>query len=122
MSTQSSAGPSSGMSSTSSSHDLQTQIQNAFQQQGLSGVMVNVTDSAIELTGTVLSNRDRTTAKRIAQSYAGNRKVTDNLTVSGGGASPSSGGVGVSPSPNNSGGGQYSQPECRQQQHQHSAS
>ena len=100
------------MSSASSSADLQTQILNAFQQQGLSGVMVNVTDSAIELTGTVPSSRDRTTAKRIAQSYAGNRKVTDNLTVSGGGASPSSSGVGVTPSPNNSGPGNTPNPNA----------
>jgi hypothetical protein len=92
---------------------MQTHIQTALQQQGLSGVMVNVTDTSIELSGTVPSSKDRTTAKRIVQSYAGNRKVTDNLTVSGSGSpSSSSSGVGTSPSPNNSGPGNTPNPNA----------
>jgi hypothetical protein len=63
---------------------LQSQIQSSFQQQsGLSGVMVNVTDSGISLSGTVETGKEKQTAKRIAQSYAGSRKVEDNITVSG---------------------------------------
>lgn len=45
-------------------------------------VSVSVTDSAIDLNGTVGSGKEKITAKRIAQSYAGNRKVTDHLTIS----------------------------------------
>jgi osmotically-inducible protein OsmY len=44
---------------------------------------VNVTDSTIELSGTVPTGKEKQTAKRIAQSYAGNRKVIDRLTVTG---------------------------------------
>jgi hypothetical protein len=45
-------------------------------------VNVSVTDTAIDLNGTVGSGKEKITAKRIAQSYAGNRKVTDHLTIS----------------------------------------
>jgi hypothetical protein len=45
--------------------------------------MVNVTDSGISLSGTVETGKEKQTAKRIAQSYAGSRKVEDNITVSG---------------------------------------
>jgi hypothetical protein len=63
---------------------LQSQIQSSFQQQsGLSGVMVNVTDNSISLSGTVETGKEKQTAKRIAQSYAGSRKVEDNITVTG---------------------------------------
>jgi hypothetical protein len=63
---------------------LQTQIQSSFQQQsGLSGVMVNVTDNSISLSGSVETGKEKQTAKRIAQSYAGSRKVEDNITVTG---------------------------------------
>ena len=37
--------------------------------------------------GTVATGKEKQTAKRIAQSYAGNRKVKDHLTVSGQGSS-----------------------------------
>ena len=46
-------------------------------------INVNVTDTEIDLSGTVASGKEKQTAKRIAQSYAGNRKVKDHLTVSG---------------------------------------
>ncbi len=50
--------------------------------------MVNVTDSNIELTGNVETGKERATAKRIAQSFAGNRKVVDKLNVLGKGGNP----------------------------------
>jgi len=63
---------------------LQSQIQSSFQQQsGLSGVIVNVTDNSVSLSGTVETGKEKQTAKRIAQSYAGSRKVEDNITVTG---------------------------------------
>lgn len=71
---------------------LQGQIQQALQNETtLSNdkVSVNVTDTEIELTGTVATGKDKQTAKRIAQSYAGNRKVVDHLKVTGKGKSSS---------------------------------
>ena len=94
----SSAPVSSGSMSSASAGEMQTQIQTALQQQGLSGVMVNVTDTSIDLSGTVPSGKDRTTAMRVAQSYAANRRVTDHLTVSGPGSPSSSMGTGSSTS------------------------
>ncbi len=46
-------------------------------------VSVNVTSDRIILTGSVPTGKDRQTAKRIAQSYAGGREVVDKLTVTG---------------------------------------
>jgi hypothetical protein len=46
-------------------------------------VNVNVTEDTIDLSGTVMTGKEKQTAKRIAQSYAGNRKVKDHLTVTG---------------------------------------
>ena len=62
---------------------------------------MNVTDDSIELNGTAPSAKDRDEAKRIAQSFAGNRKVVDNLKVSGSGGAAdqsSTGNVGSSDS------------------------
>jgi osmotically-inducible protein OsmY len=42
---------------------------------------VNVTDTTVELTGTAATSKDKQTAKRIAQSYAGNRRLVDHITV-----------------------------------------
>ena len=105
----SSAPVSSGSMSSASAGDMQNQIQTALQQQGLSGVMVNVTDTSIDLSGTVPGAKDRTTAMRVAQSYATNRRVTDHLTVSGPGSPSSSmgtgsstSGAGMAPSPSTS--------------------
>jgi hypothetical protein len=65
---------------------LQTQIQTALKNEPtLSNdtITVNVTDSTVDLSGTASSKKERQTARRIAQSYANNRKVTDHITVSG---------------------------------------
>lgn len=65
---------------------LQGRIQQALQNEptlASSHVSVSVTDSAIELSGTVPSTKDKETAARIAQSFDGNRKLTDKLIVAG---------------------------------------
>jgi len=66
--------------------DLQSQIQNALRNEptlSSDNINVNVTDDTINLSGTVATGKEKQTAKRIAQSYAGNRKVKEHLTVSG---------------------------------------
>ncbi len=79
------------------SNELKSQLDSAFQSEPtLSGssIQTNVTDTTVELSGTVPTGKEKITAKRIAQSYSGNRKVVDRLTVTGrGGSSPQ-------PSPN----------------------
>jgi osmotically-inducible protein OsmY len=46
-------------------------------------VMVNVSDQGIEVTGNVDTGKEKLTAMRIAQSYAGNFKVVDRVTLAG---------------------------------------
>ncbi len=68
------------------SSELKSQLDNAYQSEPtLSGanIQTNVTDTTVELSGTVPTGKEKTTAKRIAQSYSGNRKVVDRLTVTG---------------------------------------
>ena len=65
---------------------LQGQIQQALlNEASLKGshVSVNVTDSAIQLSGTVASGKDKQTAERIAESFNGNRNFEDKLVVAG---------------------------------------
>lgn len=69
-----------------SDSDLQCQIQNALSKEPtLSGDSVNVTVSAesIDISGNVATSREKQTATRIVQSYAGNKRVVSHLTVSG---------------------------------------
>jgi osmotically-inducible protein OsmY len=66
--------------------DLQNQIQNALSKEPtLSGDTVNITVSAndIEMNGSVATAREKQTATRIVQSYAGNKKVVSHLTITG---------------------------------------
>jgi hypothetical protein len=66
--------------------DLQGQIQNALSKEPtLTGANphVTVTGDTIELTGSVGTNKDKITASRIVQSYAGSKKLVNNLTVTG---------------------------------------
>jgi len=66
--------------------DLQPQIQRALQSEptlSSSSVTVTVTGDTIELSGSVPTGKEKQTAKRIAQSFAGNRKVVDRITVTG---------------------------------------
>jgi osmotically-inducible protein OsmY len=75
-----------------SDSDLQREIQNALSKEPtLSGDTVNVTVSGdnIETTGSVNSAKEKLTASRIVQSFAGNRKVVNHITV-GHGTSPAS--------------------------------
>jgi|SRR5579859_5902088 len=78
-----------GATAAAAGGDIQMQIQNALQKEPTlsnDNLTVSVTDDAIELNGTVASSKEKQTAKRIAQSYAGNRKVKEHLTVSGQGS------------------------------------
>ena len=73
-------------SNIADSASLKGQLDQAYQSEpSLSGssIQVDVTDSAIQLTGSVPTGKEKTTAKRIAQSYAGNRRVVEKLTVTG---------------------------------------
>lgn len=79
--------PSAQGANTTSTGDLQAQIQNALKNEPTltnDNINVSVTDNEIDLSGTVANGKAKLTAKRIAQSYAGNRKVKEHLTVSGG--------------------------------------
>ena len=72
-------------SEPSSDAELQSQIQNALSKEPtLSGDTVNVrvTTESINITGSVATAREKLTATRIVDSYAGNRKVTSHLTIS----------------------------------------
>lgn len=72
------------MGTAQNATQIQSEIQNALQQQGtLSGsnIQVNVTDTNVELTGTVATPDQKQTAERIAGSYAGNRRVVNHITV-----------------------------------------
>ena len=84
----------SGSNSAQSAIDLKSQIENSLQKEQLTGVIVNVTDDLVELSGTVRNGKEKQTARRIAQSFAGNRKLVDHITVTGEGrgasASPNS--------------------------------
>lgn len=69
-----------------SDSDLQAQLQNALSKEPtLSGDTVKVAVSAdsIDITGSVATAREKQTATRIVQSYAGNKKVVSHLTVTG---------------------------------------
>lgn len=69
-----------------SDSELQSQIQNSLSKEPtLSGesVRVSVTEDNIEMSGNVGSAREKLTATRIVQSYAGNRKVINHVTIGG---------------------------------------
>src|SRR5438067_2197783 len=71
--------------------NLRTQVQGAIAKEPtLSNdhVLVNVTATTVELSGTVATGKEKQTAVRIAESYANNRKVVDHITVTGRGNAP----------------------------------
>ena len=73
------------MGTMQNASQIQSEIQNALAQQGtLSGsnIQVNVTDTNVELNGTVATPDQKQTAERIAGSYAGSRRVENHITVS----------------------------------------
>lgn len=66
--------------------DLQGQIQNALTKEPtLTGDSPHVTvqGDTIELAGNVKTNKEKITASRIVQSYAGSKKLVNNLTING---------------------------------------
>lgn len=80
------AADSSGVISTMSDSDLQSQIQSALSKEPtLAGdsAHANVSGDTIELAGTVGTNKEKITATRIVQSYAGSKKLVNKLTISG---------------------------------------
>lgn len=54
-----------------------------------SAFTVNVSDDTVEISGVADSGKERTAARRIVQSYAGNLRVKDRITVAGAPAPPS---------------------------------
>ena len=92
--------------SINDSATLQSQIQNALQNEPTlrnDSVNVTVNDSTIELSGNVQSGKEKETARRIASSFAGNRRVKDRITLSGKGtasSSPNSSGLSGNPAVN----------------------
>jgi osmotically-inducible protein OsmY len=93
------AGASGSMATGAAPADLQPRIQQALQRENLSGINVVVSGTTIDLSGTVSTGKEKQTAKRIAQSFAGNMKVVDRITVSGMGQGANQG---VSPNQNQS--------------------
>lgn len=80
------AANSSGAISAMSDSDLQGQIQSALSKEPtLAGdsAHANVSGDTIELGGTVGTNKEKITATRIVQSYAGSKKLVNKLTVAG---------------------------------------
>jgi osmotically-inducible protein OsmY len=77
------AGASGSMTAGAAPADLQSRIQQALQRENLSNINVVVSATTIDLSGTVSTGKEKQTAKRIAQSFAGNMKVVDRITVSG---------------------------------------
>jgi hypothetical protein len=54
-----------------------------------SAFTINVSDDTVEITGLANSGKERTAARRIVQSFAGNLRVKDRITVAGAPAPPS---------------------------------
>jgi len=66
--------------------DLQSQIQSALSKEPtLAGdsARATVSGDTIELNGTVGTNKEKITATRIVQSYAGSKKLVNKLTIGG---------------------------------------
>jgi hypothetical protein len=106
MGSQSSTSSSASGSSDQVRSDIQTALRNEPTLSS-ANVSVNVTDDSIELNGSAPSAKDRDEAKRIAQSFAGNRRVVDNIKVAGSdsgssAASPNSSSSTTGTSPNSS--------------------
>ena len=67
-----------------STPEVQQQIQQGFNSEPMlrsSNVGVHVTENSVILTGTVESEQQHDVALRIAQSYAGDRKIVDKTKV-----------------------------------------
>jgi osmotically-inducible protein OsmY len=67
--------------------DLEAQIQNALNKEptlSSDSTHVKVSADSIELDGTVASNKEKITATRIVQSYAGSKKLVNRLSIGAG--------------------------------------
>lgn len=67
--------------------DLESQIQNALNKEptlSSDSTHVKVSADTIELNGNVATNKEKVTATRIVQSYAGSKKLVNHLTINGG--------------------------------------
>ncbi len=85
-STQGAAGATTGNGTLTGDH-LRADIQNALQRDptlSSCSLTTNVTAEAVELAGTCPTAQEKQTAVRLAQSFAGNRRVVNRITVSGG--------------------------------------
>ena len=74
------------------SDQVKSDIQSAYKNDpDLNNANINVvvTEQAVQLSGSVPNSRDKDMARRIAESFSGNRNVVDGLTVAGGGAGSS---------------------------------
>jgi hypothetical protein len=81
-----------GVISAMTDSDLQSQIQSALSKEPtLAGdsARATVSGDTIELAGTVGTNKEKVTATRIVQSYAGSKKLVNKLTVGGRSEKPS---------------------------------
>lgn len=105
-----SSGTNSGMPGTTPNATLQERINDALRNEptlGASHVTAAVSDGSIDLSGTVGSTKDKQTAERIASSFDGNRRLHDNVVVTGAGHSDlapnhpamNNGGTGDAPNP-----------------------
>ena len=68
-----------------STTDVQSNIQAALQKEptlASANIQVNVTNKAVELSGTVTSSEEKKTAEQIAKSNAAGRKVKNHIKVS----------------------------------------
>jgi hypothetical protein len=66
--------------------DLRTRIHTALEREpSLSGtnLALTISDTTIDISGNANTPRQRMTARRIVQSFAGNRKVQERITVAG---------------------------------------
>ena len=66
--------------------ELRSRIDAALQREpSLNGanIVLNISDNSIDISGNANTPRQRLTARRIVQSFAGNRKVTERITVAG---------------------------------------
>jgi osmotically-inducible protein OsmY len=76
-----------GVAKQNEQASLESQIQNALGKDPTlihDSVRVAVSEGAVELTGNVATSRERLTATRIAQSYAGSKPVVSRITVAAG--------------------------------------
>jgi osmotically-inducible protein OsmY len=84
-----------GAPSVINSDQVKSDIQSAYKNDpdlNNANINVAVTEQAVQLSGSVPNSRDKDMARRIAESFSGNRSVVDSLTVAGGGASSNASG------------------------------